>query len=126
MPTPPLRALRPAEQARFKADNFSYTTLAAGEATTVEVYAFEPGAGLPGHRHEATEHVLTVVAGTAGVRVGRIIAILQAGETALVPAGPYHGIFNAGLGRLVVQQVSGPNPWDARFSGPQPSELRRG
>lgn len=125
-PTPPVRALRPAQQARFKADNFSYTTLAVGEALAVEVYAFEPGAGLPGHRHEATEHVLTVVAGTAGVRVGRITAILQAGETALVPAGPYHGIFNAGLGRLVVQQVSGPKPWDARFSGPQPSELHRG
>ncbi|MGH2351309.1 MAG: cupin domain-containing protein [Chloroflexota bacterium] len=122
-PTAPIDVLRPLEQARLKADNFSYQTLCAGESLSVEVYAFQPGALLTPHRHEATEHVLTVLAGAGEVRIGPRSVRLCPGETALVPAGTYHSIHNAGIERLVVQQVSSPKPWDARFAGPHPSRV---
>ena len=128
-PAPPARparppaVLRPLERVRAKADNFSYQTLAAGEALVVEAYAFEPGAGLTPHRHPETEHVLTALTGAGVARVGRRALPLRAGELLLVPAGAYHGLHNPGPGRLVVQQVSGPKPWDARFAGPHPGEF---
>jgi mannose-6-phosphate isomerase-like protein (cupin superfamily) len=113
--------LRPLERVRAKADNFSYQTLAAGEALVVEAYAFEPGAGLTPHRHPETEHVLTALTGAGVVRLGRRRVPLGAGESLLVPAGVAHGVRNPGPGRLVVQQVSSPKPWDARFAGPHPA-----
>jgi mannose-6-phosphate isomerase-like protein (cupin superfamily) len=131
MPAPaarPARApavFRPAARVRAKADNFSYQTLAAGEALVVEAYAFEPGAGLTPHRHPETEHVLTALTGAGFVRVGRREVPLRAGESLLVPAGVAHGLRNPGQERLVVQQVSSPKPWDARFAGPHPSGCGR-
>lgn len=89
----------------------------------IELYCFEPGVGLAEHRHEPTEHVLTVVAGEASVRIGERAVTLRPGGSVLGPAGVYHGIDNAGTGRLIVQQVSPPKPWDARFAGPHPSDL---
>jgi hypothetical protein len=35
----------------------------------------------------------------------------------------YHGIHNASTERVIVQQVSSPKPWDARFGGPRPSDV---
>ena len=88
-----------------------------------QVYGFEPGAGLTPHRHGETEHVLTALAGAGAVRVGRQTLALGTGESLLVPAGDYHGIHNPGPERLVVQQVSSPKPWDARFAGPHPAGI---
>jgi quercetin dioxygenase-like cupin family protein len=122
---PPLQAARPLDRARFKADNFSYQTLIAGDALTVELYCFGPGGALPAHRHAATEHVLTVVAGAALVRIGAGEIALRAGESVLAPAGLYHGIVNETREPLIVQQVSSPKPWDARFAGPHPGGLHR-
>ncbi len=117
---------QPLERARFKADNFAYQTLLAGEELIVELYSIEPGFSLPGHKHEKSEHVLTIMSGNADIMIGKSwIRVLQ-GETVLVPAGLYHGIHNYGTERLVVQQVSSPKPWDARFRGPHPSELDKG
>jgi quercetin dioxygenase-like cupin family protein len=133
LPTAPLTAepslsleahvevIRPFERARFKPDNFSYQTLLAGESLLVELYGVGPGASIPQHRHEATEHVLTVVSGEAHVWVDGRPVLLRQGETLLVPAGLLHGIANPSIDRLVVQQVSGPKPWDARFGGPHPT-----
>ncbi len=115
-PTP----IRPAEQAKFRPDNFSYQTLHAGENLVVELYGFEPGSALPPHRHRETEHVWTVVEGEAHVRVDEAWAVLRRGESLAVPAGAYHMIHNRAAERLVVQQVSAPKPWDARFGGPHP------
>jgi quercetin dioxygenase-like cupin family protein len=126
-PAPPAarfyQIAKPLERARFKADNFSYQTLLAGEQLVVEEYCFQPGASLPAHRHTTTEHVLTVLSGTADVRIGAHWITLVERETVLIPAGLYYGIHNFGTERLVVQQVSTPKPWDARFQGPHPPQI---
>jgi quercetin dioxygenase-like cupin family protein len=123
--TPEISVINPLSQARFKADNFSFKTLAAGEFLQVEVYGLQPGAGIPPHRHFATEHVLTVAAGKAEVLIADIRHRLHAGESLLIPAGLYYGVHNSGTERLVIQQVSAPKPWDARFGAPHPSQIRR-
>jgi quercetin dioxygenase-like cupin family protein len=118
---PNVEVIRPLERVRFKPDNFSYQTLFAGESLLVELYGIGPGASIPPHRHESTEHVLTVVSGEAQVWLGGTPLLLRQGDTLLVPAGNLHGIANRSTERLVVQQVSGPKPWDARFGGPHPA-----
>ena len=119
---PPIRILDPLDEARFKTDNFSHRTLLVGDSLAVELYGFEPGGSLPAHRHDRTEHVWTVISGIGKVRIGNGWETIREGETTLVPAGCYHGIQNTGTGRMVVQQVSSPKPWDARFRGPHPTE----
>ena len=123
MSVPAVPIARPLEQAHFRPDNFSYRVLLAGESLAVELYCFEPGTPPGPHRHEATEHVLTVIAGVATISIGDHTVELRAGETVLVPAGQYHSIDNHHPERLIVQQVSAPKPWDARFGGPHPSTL---
>lgn len=120
---PPLHIVRPAELARFKTENFSHQTLVAGDSLLIELYAFESGASLTAHRHAATEHALTVMAGQGMFRVGERLIEVHEGDTMLAPAGLYHSICNNSNGRLIVQQVSSPKPWDARFGGPHPSSL---
>ena len=121
--TPELAVVSPSTQARFKADNFSYQTMAAGDHLQIELYGLNPGAGIPPHRHFTAEHVLTVAAGQADVRVGSSIYRLRQGESLLIPAGLYYGLHNAGTERLIVQQVTGPKPWDARFRGSHPVQF---
>jgi len=120
-PEPGLQLVRPAERERFKADNFTCETLVAGESLTVELLCLSPGGEIPAHRHGETEHVLTVITGRARIRVGAESVEVAEGESIIAPAGLYHGVTNATGERLVVQQVSAPKPWDARFSGPHPS-----
>ncbi len=124
-PETPVQVAQPLASARYKADNFSYQTLIAGDALTLELYCFGPNGALLAHRHDTTEHVLTVVAGEARVRIGGRSVTLRQGESVLAPAGLYHGITNETLVSLIVQQVSSPKPWDARFLGPHPSKLRQ-
>jgi quercetin dioxygenase-like cupin family protein len=124
-PEPELMVARPAENATFKMDNFSYQTLISGEGMLVEIYGLRPGDTVPAHRHQTTEHVLTVICGEVEICVGRRSTKLQQGETILVPAGLDHTIYNCGVERLVVQQVSSPKPWDARFVGPYPSGIQQ-
>jgi quercetin dioxygenase-like cupin family protein len=119
----PVRAARLSDHTRFKPDNFSYQTLLSEDSLVVELYGFEPGQSLPEHRHSATEHAFTVLAGTARVQVGEQFVELSPGDSVLAPAEEYHGIENTGTERLLMQQVSSPKPWDARFSGPFPSQL---
>jgi quercetin dioxygenase-like cupin family protein len=118
---PALQHIRPSERARFKADNFACETLVAGDSLTVELLSLSPGGDVPAHRHRETEHVITVVAGRALIRVGAVSVEVAEGESVIAPAGLYHGVTNVTGERLVVQQVSAPKPWDARFSGPHPS-----
>ena len=108
-----------------KAENFSHQTLLAGDSLTVELYTFGPGAWIGAHRHQVTEHLLTIVSGEARVRVGERWVILRLGETLLAPAGLHHSIHNDGTEPLLVQQVSAPKPWDPRFGGPHPSQISR-
>jgi quercetin dioxygenase-like cupin family protein len=120
VPEPPLQLTRPSERARFKADNFVCDTLLAGESLTVELLCLGPAGALPGHRHEQTEHLLTVIAGRGCVRIGSESVEVGEGESVLAPAGLYHGVKNVTDEPLLVQQVSAPKPWDARFFGPHP------
>jgi quercetin dioxygenase-like cupin family protein len=118
---PAFQVAAPKERAHFKVDNFSYQTLLAGNQLAVELYGFEPGASLPAHRHAETEHVWTFLSGVGDVRIGSKWYRVKEGETVLVPARLYHGIHNYGTERLIVQQVSAPKLWDARFNGPHPA-----
>jgi quercetin dioxygenase-like cupin family protein len=120
---PPVQLTRPRERARFKADNFACETLVAGESLTVELLCFGPGGELPGHRHEHTEHLLTVIDGRGRFRIGSESVEVGEGESVLAPANLYHGVKNESDEPLLVQQVSAPKPWDARFFGPHPSAL---
>ena len=112
-----------AEAARFSPDGFVSVPVFAGESLVVDLYCLEPGRSVAGHRHHETEHVLTTAQGTADVRVGERWVKLEERESVLVPAGLYHGIHNPATERLVVQQVSSPKPWDARYGGPRPSDI---
>ncbi len=120
VPEPPVQLTRPRERARLKADNFACDTLLAGESLTVELLSLGPGGELPAHRHEHTEHLLTVITGRGRFRIGSESVEAGEGESLLAPARLYHGVKNAADEPLLVQQVSAPKPWDARFSGPHP------
>jgi quercetin dioxygenase-like cupin family protein len=113
--------IQPQQQARWKTEQFGYQTLLAGDNLVVELYTLEIGAGMPLHRHYGVEHVLTVLQGDAQLRINNRAVVLRTGESALVAIGAYHGIHNVGAQPLLVQQVSTPKPWDARFSGPIPA-----
>jgi len=120
VPEPPVQLTRPRERARLKADNFACDTLLVGESLTVELLSLGPGGELPAHRHEQTEHLLTVIAGRGRFRIGSESIEAGEGESLLAPARLYHGVKNAADEPLLVQQVSAPKPWDARFAGPHP------
>ncbi len=120
---PRLQLTRPRERARFKADNFACDTLLAGDSLTVDLLCLGPGGELPAHRHEHTEHLLTVITGRGRFRIGSESVDVGEGESVLAPSGLYHGVKNATDEPLLVQQVSAPKPWDARFFGPHPSAL---
>jgi len=121
---PPLQFARPLERARLGAASFSYQTLFSGDVLQADLYGLEPGFSVPAHRHAATEHVLLVIEGEVDVRIGERWIALRPGEIVLVPAGLPHGLHNASTRRAIVQQISAPKAWDARFGGPHPSDLR--
>ena len=112
--------------ARFSPDGFTCIPLFAGDTLVADLYCLEPGKSVAGHRHTRSEHVLATVLGNADVRVGERWVTLREGESILVPKGTYHGIHNPTTERLLVQQVTSPKPWDARFGGARPSEVRIG
>ena len=88
------------------------------------MYCLEPGKSVAGHRHAETEHVLTILQGRADIRVADAWASLREGESLLVPRHAYHGIHNFTTERLIVQQISTPKPWDSRYGGPRPADIR--
>jgi quercetin dioxygenase-like cupin family protein len=113
-------------RARFSPDGFTCLPIVAGDQLVVDLYCLEPGKSVAAHRHHDTEHVLTVIRGRADLRIGETWITVEQGETVLIPTGTYHGIHNASTDRLLVQQVSSPKPWDSRFGGPRPSDIRNG
>ncbi len=110
----------PTQIAPINGSTFTYETCLVGQSLSVEVYCLPPGGFLTAHRHSETEHVWTVLQGQACAVIGKRELSLGPGETALVAAGVYHGLRNHHEDTLIVQQVSSPKPWDARFGGPQP------
>jgi quercetin dioxygenase-like cupin family protein len=124
-PEPPVAFAKLMERARFSPDGFVSVPLFAGDSMVGDIYCFEPGKAVAGHRHSTTEHVLTTIRGRGDVRVGEQWFVLAEGESVLIPKGVYHGVHNPTTDRLVVQQISSPKPWDARFGGPRPSDVAR-
>ncbi|GAA1805387.1 cupin domain-containing protein [Agromyces neolithicus] len=61
----------------------------------------EPGQGPDLHWHPYTE-TWFVIEGTARITIGDHQLVANAGDTATVPAGVWHGFKNAGTGRLRV------------------------
>jgi quercetin dioxygenase-like cupin family protein len=122
-PEPALLFAKIAERARFSPDGFVCVPLFAGDSVVGDIYCLEPGKSVAAHRHTHTEHVLTTILGRADVRIGDAWVVLRQGESVLAPKGRYHGVHNPTTERLIVQQVSSPKPWDARFGGPRPSEV---
>ncbi len=122
---PAVQLVAPLEQVRFKADNFSHQTLLVGEQLSVELYCFAPGGLLPPHRHPDNEQVWSVLEGSGTAWVGKQRIRLHAGTTLLIPATVYHSVNNNGRGPLVIQQVTAPKLWDARFGAAHPSLFRR-
>jgi quercetin dioxygenase-like cupin family protein len=123
-PEPDLVFANPFELARFSPDGFVSVPLFAGDSVVGDMYCLEPGKSVAGHRHSKTEHVITTIRGSGDIRIGERWVVLREGQSVLVPEGVYHGVHNPTTERLIVQQISSPKPWDARFGGPRPSDLR--
>jgi len=62
----------------------------------------DPGCGAPIHTH-TVEEVLAVLQGTAEITLGEARHVLNAGQSAVIPAGLRHGFVNTGEGVLHVQ-----------------------
>jgi quercetin dioxygenase-like cupin family protein len=122
-PERPVAFAKLREIARFSPDGFVCVPVFAGAAIVADLYCFEPGKSVAGHRHPENEHVLTTVQGRADVRVGERWFVLEEGESVLIPRGVRHGIHNPTSDRLLVQQITTPKPWDARFGGARPSDV---
>ena len=123
-PEPDVLFAKLLELARFSPDAFVSVPLFAGDSLVGDMYCLEPGKSVAGHRHPESEHVLTAIRGRGDARIGEKWLVLREGESILVPKGIYHGLHNPTTERLIVQQVSSPKPWDARFGGPRPSDVR--
>jgi quercetin dioxygenase-like cupin family protein len=74
----------------------------------------DAGCGAPTHLH-AVEEVLTILDGNAEVWVESETAVLQAGQSAVIPAGRKHGFRNVGSGSLHVQAVLAAPMFEAAF-----------
>jgi mannose-6-phosphate isomerase-like protein (cupin superfamily) len=94
---------------------------------TAQICIFEqwcdPGCGAPTHLH-AVEEVLSVLEGEAEVWLGNERAIVQAGQSVIVPAGHKHGFRNAGRGRLRVQATLAAPIFEAAFDDARETSRR--
>ena len=90
------RELAPREPLPGWAGRFFHT-----EHLTFVYYEIAPGARVHPHRHE-NEEVWNVVEGELEMTVGGAIAVLRAGEAAVVPSGVEHAAHAAGRCRAIV------------------------
>jgi HTH-type transcriptional repressor of puuD len=78
----------------------------AANGVTTGTTTFDPGRGIPLHRHNVEECVL-VLEGRAEVVVGEDEFEVSAGDLTWVPAGVNHCFSNAGSSRLTIYWVYG-------------------
>jgi quercetin dioxygenase-like cupin family protein len=76
----------------------------------------EPGTGAPLHRH-AVEEILTVIQGTAEVRLAGTVLALEAGQSVIVQAGDEHGFTNRGTRTLHMRAILAAPVFEADFAG---------
>jgi mannose-6-phosphate isomerase-like protein (cupin superfamily) len=111
------------DAAPYRNHMFGSRTVIAGDASTVQLLAFEPDGAIGTHRHFDTEHVLTVIEGEGDIFVSTRWFHVKAGQTLLIPAGAYHTIRNATRSNWLVQQVNAPKPWEPEHGGPRPPDV---
>jgi mannose-6-phosphate isomerase-like protein (cupin superfamily) len=109
--------------APYRQHMFGSRTVIAGDASTVQLLAFEPDGAIGVHRHFDTEHVLTVIEGEGDIWVSTRWWHVTAGQTLLIPTGTYHTIRNATRGNFLVQQVNAPKPWEPEHGRSRPSDV---
>ena len=66
---------------------------------------FQPGYGVPRHKHELGDEIITVVEGEADSLLGDQVSHVTAGATMHIPQGTVHSFRNTGSGPLRVECV---------------------
>ena len=66
---------------------------------------FQPGYGVPRHKHELGDEIITVVKGEADSLLGDEVSHVTAGATMHIPQGTVHSFRNTGSGPLRVECV---------------------
>ena len=98
-------ATRPLEHWR---EGVTTRMLVSAETGAAQLCVFEqwiaPGAGAPAHFHQV-EEILTVLAGEAEIWIEEQRHFVQAGKSALVPAGKRHGFRNSGSSELHIHAI---------------------
>jgi quercetin dioxygenase-like cupin family protein len=79
----------------------------ARQLTVIDV-TLAPGKGHDFHRHPDQEEVIYVVTGEVDQWVDRDRRVLNAGDSAFVPAGMVHASFNVGDGDAKIVAILGP------------------
>jgi quercetin dioxygenase-like cupin family protein len=82
-------------------------TTGARDLTVIDV-TLSPGKGHNFHRHPDQEEVIYVVTGEVDQWVDRDRRVLNAGDSAFVPAGMVHASFNVGDGDAKIVAILGP------------------
>ncbi|MDR2005667.1 MAG: mannose-1-phosphate guanylyltransferase/mannose-6-phosphate isomerase [Acidaminococcales bacterium] len=83
----------------------SFTVHEAGEGYKIKTIKVKPGASLSLQLHHRRSEHWVVIKGTAGVSVDGKEHIVGAGESAYVPRGSKHRLYNAGGGVLEIVEV---------------------
>jgi quercetin dioxygenase-like cupin family protein len=86
----------------------------ARQLTVIDV-TLAPGKGHDFHKHPDQEEVLYVVAGKVEQWVDREKRMLDAGDSAFVPAGMVHASFNAGDSDAKIVAILGPCVGDGGY-----------
>jgi len=98
-------ATRPLEHWR---EGVTTRMLVSAETGAAQLCVFEqwiaPGAGGPTHFHPV-EEILTVLAGEAEIWIEEQRHLVEAGQSALVPAGKRHGFRNSGSSELHIHAI---------------------
>lgn len=86
-----------------------------GSGLTMFYQIFQPGYGVPRHRHQIGEEILTMLQGEAEVLLGDEVRHAAAGTSIVVPSGAIHSFRNVGPGELHVQCVLNVDAMRAEF-----------
>jgi len=101
----PWTQTRPGVQWQFIAGQVALDGEDVRPGLTMFYQRFEPGYGVPRHRHELGEEVLTVLEGEADVLLDGARGHVTTGMTIVVPEGAVHSFLNTGSGVLRVACV---------------------
>ncbi len=70
---------------------------------------FQPGFGVPRHKHELGDEIITILEGEADTLLGDKVSHVTAGATMHIPQGTVHSFLNTGSGALRVECVLSAN-----------------